>query len=130
MSQVRRGILPNPSPSSDRQKSAIPPLSGYKQTSGERAKMSRLTRLRHDRPTSRTSLEGLDNVEWGDEPRVQQQVVPLSAAGSIPAAPPAPTAASAAAPDYHAAAQRDIEAMVARASAKRGGSVGKSAPLT
>jgi hypothetical protein len=91
-----------------------------------------LTRLRHYRPSSRASarnLEGLDNVEWGDEP-IQQQVVPLSAAGSIPAAPPAPAAASAAAPDYRAAVQRDIEAMVARASAKHGGSVGKSAPLT
>src|SRR4029077_17937197 len=31
-------------------------------------------------------------VEAGDEPRVQQQVVPLSAANAIPAAPPAPGA--------------------------------------
>src|SRR5215207_162871 len=34
----------------------------------------------------------LAEVEFGDEPRVQQQVVPLSAAGAIPAAPPAPGA--------------------------------------
>lgn len=35
-------------------------------------------------------------VEAGDEPRVQQQVVPLSAANAIPAAPPAPGAPPAA----------------------------------
>jgi len=33
---------------------------------------------------------GLPAVEFGDEPRVQQQVVPLSAAAAIPAAPPSP----------------------------------------
>jgi HK97 family phage portal protein len=34
----------------------------------------------------------MPEVEAGDEPRVQQQVVPLSAANAIPAAPPAPPA--------------------------------------
>ena len=44
-------------------------------------------------PNEARNLEGLDSVEYGDEPRVQQQVVPLSAAGSIPDAPAAPSAA-------------------------------------
>ncbi len=38
-------------------------------------------------PNEARQSEGLDKVEFGDEPRVQQQVVPLSAAGKIPAAP-------------------------------------------
>jgi HK97 family phage portal protein len=38
-------------------------------------------------PNEARNQEGLDDVEFGDEPRVQQQVVPLSAAGKIPAAP-------------------------------------------
>jgi HK97 family phage portal protein len=38
-------------------------------------------------PNEARLQEGLDAVEFGDEPRVQQQVVPLSAAGKIPAAP-------------------------------------------
>lgn len=41
--------------------------------------------------------EGYSDVKFGDEPRVQQQLVPLSAASAIPAAPgapPAPPAAS------------------------------------
>jgi len=50
-------------------------------------------------PNEARESEGLDRVNFGDEPRVQQQVVPLSAAGQIaaapgpnapPAAPPAP----------------------------------------
>jgi len=48
-------------------------------------------------PNEARNLEGYRSVEFGDEPRVQQQVVPLSAAGSIPAAPgpeaPPPAAA-------------------------------------
>jgi HK97 family phage portal protein len=40
-------------------------------------------------PNEARALEGLDKVKFGDEPRVQQQVVPLSAAAGIPA-PPAP----------------------------------------
>jgi HK97 family phage portal protein len=38
-------------------------------------------------PNEAREREGLDKVDFGDEPRVQQQVVPLSAAGQIPAAP-------------------------------------------
>jgi HK97 family phage portal protein len=50
-------------------------------------------------PNDAREMEGLDAVKFGDEPRVQQQVVPLSAAAGIPsapgpgAAPPAPPAA-------------------------------------
>jgi hypothetical protein len=38
-------------------------------------------------PNEARNQEGFDSVPYGDEPRVQQQVVPLSAAGSIPPAP-------------------------------------------
>jgi len=38
-------------------------------------------------PNEARNYEGLPDVKFGDEPRVQQQVVPLSAAGEIPAAP-------------------------------------------
>jgi HK97 family phage portal protein len=41
-------------------------------------------------PNEARNTESLPDVKFGDEPRVQQQVVPLSAAGAIPAAPPAP----------------------------------------
>jgi HK97 family phage portal protein len=44
-------------------------------------------------PNEARNTEGLPDVKFGDEPRVQQQVVPLSAAGAIPAAPPAPPSA-------------------------------------
>jgi hypothetical protein len=66
-------------------------------------------------PNEARNQEGLDSVEYGDEPRVQQQVVPLSAAANIPvpAAPPAPAAASVAAPDatksHRDAVQREVE---------------------
>jgi HK97 family phage portal protein len=43
-------------------------------------------------PNEARNTEGLDNVKSGDEPRVQQQVVPLSAAEAIPSAPPSPGA--------------------------------------
>jgi len=43
-------------------------------------------------PNEARNLEGKDSVEFGDEPRVQQQVVPLSAAAAIPAAPGMPGA--------------------------------------
>jgi HK97 family phage portal protein len=51
-------------------------------------------------PNEAREKEGLDRVPFGDEPRVQQQVVPLSAAAAIPAAPGphAPAAAPPAAP--------------------------------
>ena len=39
-------------------------------------------------PNEARAEESLDAVKFGDEPRVQQQVVPLSAAAAIPAAPP------------------------------------------
>jgi HK97 family phage portal protein len=50
-------------------------------------------------PNEARAAFDLEQVKFGDEPRVQQQVVPLSAAGKIPAAPapgappPAPPAA-------------------------------------
>jgi HK97 family phage portal protein len=56
-------------------------------------------------PNEAREIEGLDSVKFGDEPRVQQQVVPLSAAAQIvppsprPNAPPAPPAAPAAPQD-------------------------------
>lgn len=43
-------------------------------------------------PNEARFLEGLPSVDFGSEPRVQQQVVPLSAASAIPSAPPAPPA--------------------------------------
>jgi HK97 family phage portal protein len=43
-------------------------------------------------PNEVRAREGLPAVEYGDEPRVQQQVVPLSQVGMIPEAPPAPQA--------------------------------------
>jgi HK97 family phage portal protein len=46
-------------------------------------------------PNEARQQEGLDAVAFGDEPRVQQQVVPLSAAGKIPASPAPPSAAPA-----------------------------------
>jgi HK97 family phage portal protein len=52
-------------------------------------------------PNEAREREGLDAVKFGDEPRVQQQVVPLSAASAIPASPgpgAAPPAAGAPAP--------------------------------
>jgi HK97 family phage portal protein len=45
-------------------------------------------------PNDARQSEGLDAVEFGDEPRVQAQVVPLSAATGIPSAPSAPSAPS------------------------------------
>jgi HK97 family phage portal protein len=43
-------------------------------------------------PNEARAEESLPSVKFGDEPRVQQQVVPLSAAGAIPASPGAPGA--------------------------------------
>ena len=43
-------------------------------------------------PNEARNDEGLPSVKFGEEPRVQQQVVPLSAAAAIPAAPAAPPA--------------------------------------
>jgi HK97 family phage portal protein len=43
-------------------------------------------------PNEARAEESLASVKFGDEPRVQQQVVPLSAAGAIPASPGPPGA--------------------------------------
>jgi HK97 family phage portal protein len=48
-------------------------------------------------PNEARELEGLPEVAFGDEPRVQQQIVPLSQIGKTPA-PPAPGAPPAAPP--------------------------------
>jgi hypothetical protein len=45
-------------------------------------------------PNEAREKEGLDRVKYGDEPRVQAQVVPLSAASKIPTAPSSQPAAS------------------------------------
>jgi hypothetical protein len=53
-------------------------------------------------PNEARNAEDLPDVEFGDEPRVQQQVVPLSAWDKAPPAtpgPPAPPAADGADPD-------------------------------
>jgi len=57
-------------------------------------------------PNEARGEEGLPEVKFGDEPRVQQQVVPLSAAGAIPAAP-GPRAPPPAAPAPAPAQQDD-----------------------
>ncbi len=46
-------------------------------------------------PNEARAKEGLDAVEYGDSPRVQAQVVPLSAAQGIPSAPSASSAPAA-----------------------------------
>jgi HK97 family phage portal protein len=81
-------------------------------------------------PNEAPNLEGLNSVEYGDEPRVQMQVVPLSAAAGIPApGPEAPPGVSDAAPEatksYRAAVSRDIEVMTARAKVRA-----RTAPAT
>ncbi len=56
-------------------------------------------------PNEARNSEGFDSVAFGDEPRVQQQVVPLSQVGKIPAAPapaappPAPDGGASPAPE-------------------------------
>jgi HK97 family phage portal protein len=49
-------------------------------------------------PNEARAMESLDAVPFGDEPRVQSQVVPLSAAGEIPTAPTAPASPAAPVP--------------------------------
>jgi HK97 family phage portal protein len=67
-------------------------------------------------PNEARNMEGLDSVPYGDEPRTQQQVVPLSFAGAVPAPPAAPPAAGQPArANYQAAVRLDIEALQARA---------------
>src|SRR5262249_25099870 len=67
-------------------------------------------------PNEARNQEGFDSVPYGDEPRVQAQVIPLSAAGSIPAAPTplVPPSAPAAAKNYQAAVQLDVDALRVR----------------
>jgi HK97 family phage portal protein len=80
-------------------------------------------------PNEAREQEGLEHVKYGDEPRVQQQVVPLSAAGAItaapqgphpppapaPPAPPAPPPAAPAKSDDVKRELRNIHAAAARA---------------
>jgi len=49
-------------------------------------------------PNEARNQEGLDSVPFGDEPRVQQQVVPLSAVENMPESPSAPPSSPAPAP--------------------------------
>lgn len=56
-------------------------------------------------PNEARRTEGYPDVEFGDEPRVQSQVVPLSAAQGIPAAPASP--ASPATPTTTSAVEED-----------------------
>jgi HK97 family phage portal protein len=56
-------------------------------------------------PNEARETEGLDHVPFGEEPRVQQQVVPLSQVGKIPEAP-APHAPTAAPPPPQAPPQK------------------------
>ena len=66
-------------------------------------------------PNEARAAEDLDAVPYGDEPRVQAQVIPLSAAGSIPSAPtPAVPSSAPVARNYDAAVQADVDALKAR----------------
>jgi HK97 family phage portal protein len=71
-------------------------------------------------PNEAREIEGLDTAAFGDEPRLQAQVVPLSMAGKIPTAPTAPAApASPGAPqdganesDQAAKTQRRVRSLI------------------
>jgi HK97 family phage portal protein len=66
-------------------------------------------------PNEARNMEGFDSVPYGDEPRTQAQVVPLSAASSIPTAPgPAVSPSAPVARNYDAAVRLDIDALRAR----------------
>jgi hypothetical protein len=73
-------------------------------------------------PNEARNSEGYDKVPFGDSPRVQAQVVPLEAAGSIPSAPTAPALPAApvkppkADPD---AVKRSARSIITRAAAIR-----------
>jgi HK97 family phage portal protein len=70
-------------------------------------------------PNEARNQEGFDSVPYGDEPRVQAQVVPLSAAGAIPSAQAAAVPLSApAVKDYRRAVRRDVKALMLRANGK------------
>jgi HK97 family phage portal protein len=73
-------------------------------------------------PNDARNSEGLDSVSYGDEPRVQQQVVPLSAAAGIPAppapgpqAPPSAETIDAAPKDYSDDVKREVRNLIAAA---------------
>jgi hypothetical protein len=71
-------------------------------------------------PNEARNQEGFDSVPYGDEPRVQAQVVPLSAAGAIPSAPASAVAPSAPATRiYRKAVRHDFKALMLRANGKR-----------
>jgi HK97 family phage portal protein len=70
-------------------------------------------------PNEARNSEDLPDVKFGDEPRVQQQVVPLSAAGKIPAAPSAPGAPPALGPNPPPQPKPKPEADADDANAKR-----------
>lgn len=67
-------------------------------------------------PNEARAVEELPAVDFGEEPRVQQQVVPLSAASAIPAAPgqpgspPAPAASEPDQPASDAGSKKDFDA--------------------
>lgn len=63
-------------------------------------------------PNEARRLEGYPDAEGGDEPRVQQQVVPLSFGAEPPAPPPAPVAP---APEPDPAEERANESNIIRA---------------
>jgi HK97 family phage portal protein len=66
-------------------------------------------------PNEARAAEGLDAVPFGDEPRTQAQVVPLSAAGSIPSTPtPAVPPSAPVAKNFQAAVQLDVDALSVR----------------
>jgi hypothetical protein len=60
-------------------------------------------------PNEARAAEDLPAVEYGGEPRLQAQVIPLSAAGAIPTAPVPPSAPAA---PVEAAHQADVRRMV------------------
>lgn len=73
-------------------------------------------------PNEARNAENFPSVEAGDEPRVQQQVVPLSAAEAIPAAPSPhapPSAPPAAAPKKAYVDERDAVARIVLNRAQR-----------
>jgi phage portal protein BeeE len=66
-------------------------------------------------PNEARAMENLDAVPFGDEPRLQAQMVNLSAVGAIPTAPVPPSAPAAPVANYQQAVQRDVTALRARA---------------
>lgn len=72
-------------------------------------------------PNEAREREGLDAAKFGDEPRLQAQVIPLSAANQISSAPSAPAAPAPNAPapppkDYHDHVRRHAHSVISSAS--------------